>query len=115
MSDAHFSLLDELVLELEGLLGALDDPEVDPRRAWERCRAAFERFRALRQADDAPLSHQAQARLQDAQRLHAVAADHALRARDELRAELEHVRHARRQLRAALAEGGTARACDLEG
>jgi hypothetical protein len=115
MSDARLAALDALVHELEGLLSALDEPEGDLSRAWERCQAGFGRWRSLQLADASPLSPRARARLQDAQRLHAIASSNAERVRAGLRAELEQVRRSRRKLRAAQVSGERAHACDREG
>lgn len=115
MSDARLAALDALVHDLEGLLTALDEPQGELGRAWQRCQTGFGRWRALQEGDDSPLSPPARARLQDAQRLHAIAASNAERSRTGLRAELEQVRRARRTLRVAQAEGGPAQACDRAG
>ncbi len=117
MSDPRLDALDALVRALEDLLDALGGPRAGAR-PWERCQAAYERFRALQEADAVPLSDAARARLRDAQRLHAVAAVEARRTREGLAGELEQVRRARGALRAASAErapGPEPRACDLAG
>lgn len=110
--------LEKLVGALEGLLAVLDaGAAADPdalKVCWGRCSDAFERFRAQVAASSsvpAPVHE----RFVHLQKVYAIAASLAGRAREEVAAEIARVSEVRSRLRARGMIQHTGRSCDIRG
>ena len=122
MNDPRLAALEDWNACLEQLVSSLaaaeDSDDGMSRPAWSRCAVAFERFRELDESTQGPYSDEVRAQMQHAQRLQAVAAGLASRAKEGLSAELQTLGDTRQRLRQAhehvrRSEPGVS--CDISG
>jgi len=117
--EPRLEALEGLVRGLETLLGSLDTEDPGARSAalaWERCQADFERFRDLqsRHIGEA-LPDALRLRIEDALRLHAVAASTGQRAKLQVEDEMRYLEKTRDRLRAAGGPAPESRSCNVRG
>ena len=118
--DPRSPAIEELVAELERMLGRLDDAQAgseDTLACWERCARAFDRYRALQEEALDAGSPELRERVGHALRLHAVAVASADRRRQALTHDMAQLRSARDRIQAARNGAGASesRACDVRG